>query len=84
MGALDSFSIRGLDETKRGTAHLIKPVGQKLDVILILQRNIPLVRMGEGMSSCSFDVVAIHVHRHVSFPFDGAAVINLVWSFPLR
>jgi hypothetical protein len=38
MGLLNYFSIRRLDETKRGTTHLIKPVGQKLDVIFVLKR----------------------------------------------
>jgi len=34
------------------------------------ERGMPfLVRIREGMSSCSFDVVAIHVDRHTSSPF---------------
>jgi hypothetical protein len=68
MGTLNSFSIRRLDEAKRGTAHLIKPVCYKLDMILILKGQISLVRSFQGVSSCSFDVVAIHVKRHfISF-----------------
>src|SRR6266508_4080875 len=69
MGLFNSFSIGRLDETKRGTAHLIKPVGQKLDVIFILKRQILLVRICDGMSSRAFDVMAIHVNRHVSSSF---------------
>ena len=63
--ALDRIPIRRLDEAKRGTAHFIEPVGEKLDVVFILQRQILLVRIRDGMSSRAFDVVAIHVHWHI-------------------
>jgi hypothetical protein len=69
VSAFNSFSIGRLDETKRGTAQLIKPVGQKLDMIFILKRQILLVRIRDGMSSRAFDVMAIHVDRHFSSSF---------------
>jgi hypothetical protein len=69
VSALDSFSIRRFDETKGRRAHLIEPVGQKLDVVLVLERKIFLVRARNSVSSCAFDVMAIHIDRHIAKVF---------------
>ena len=66
MSAFDRLAVRRLDETKRRAAYVIEPVGQKLYVILVLDREILLVRVRDGMARCSFDVVAIHINRHSS------------------
>src|SRR6185437_6343428 len=63
---INGFSIRRFNQTKRGTADLIEPVGQKLDLIFFLKSEILLVRIRHGMASRSFNVVAIHVDRHIS------------------
>src|SRR5213596_116096 len=64
MRLLDGFFVRRHDQAKGCTAWLIKPVGQKLDFIFLLNRQIQLVSMGDGASRRSFDVVAIHIQRH--------------------
>src|SRR6266516_7832711 len=64
MRLLDGFFVRRHDQAKGCTAWLIKPVGQKLDFIFLLNRQIQLVSMCYGTSSRSFDVVAIHIQRH--------------------
>jgi hypothetical protein len=70
VSALDRFSIRRVDETKgRRAAHLIEPVGQKLDVVLILERKNFLVRARNRMSSCAFDVMVIHIDKHIAKVF---------------
>ncbi len=64
MRLLDGFFVRRHDQAKGCTAWLIKPVGQKLDFIFLLNRQIQLVSMGDGASRRSFDVVTIHIQRH--------------------
>ena len=45
----------------RCTARLIEPVGQKLDLIFLLNSQIQLVSLCYGSLSRSFDEVAIHI-----------------------
>lgn len=75
VSALDRFSIRRVDETKGRRAHLIEPVGPKLDVVLILERKIFLVRARNRMSSCAFDVMVIHIRQAYCESFR-----SLVWA----
>ena len=63
---LDGFPIGRLDQTECGTARLIEPVGQKFHIIFFLKREILLVRIRKGVASRSFNVMAIHVDRHIS------------------
>lgn len=80
VSALDRFSIRRVDEAKGRRAHLIEPVGQKLDVVVILERKIFLVRARNRMSSCAFDVMAIHIDRHIDRQAYCESFRSLVWA----
>ena len=66
--ALDGFAIRRLDQAERRAAHFVEPVGEKLDVVFILERQILLVRVRDRVPGRAFDVMAVHVHRHISPP----------------
>src|SRR5438552_18108341 len=67
MRLLDGFFVRRHDQAKGCAAWLIKPVGQKLDFIFLLNSQIQLVSMGDGASRRSFHVVTIHIQRHVVY-----------------
>jgi hypothetical protein len=59
------FVLR-LNQTKGGTTLFIKPIGQELDSIFVLNLEIFQVSQFDGFPGRVFRVVTIHIKGHVS------------------
>lgn len=69
MYTLRGFGIRRIDQTERGSAPLVIPVGEELHPIPILNRQIPAMRLGDVFSGCPRKIMPVHEDSHVRASF---------------
>src|SRR5688572_30585766 len=69
MCILKCFFVGSIYQAKTCMPIIIKPVSDKFAIMLILNFQIFLMRIGNPLPSCIFGIVTIHINRHGGIPF---------------
>ncbi len=64
MDLLGGFLIGSVDQAESGSPILVKPIGEELDPIVILKRQVLQVRLSDFRGACSLHVMAVKEDGH--------------------